>query len=47
MRDLHRERLTLNEAIDLYQKPFDSVKTLFIVVDCSVPKTLSIEKRAH
>ena len=33
--DLDKERLTLNEAIDLYQNVFDGIQTLFIVDDCS------------
>ena len=33
--DLDKERLTLNEAIDLYQNVLDGIRTLFIVDDCS------------
>ena len=41
--DLNRERLTLNEAIDLYRNVLDNVKTLFIINDCS--GTLEIKYR--
>ena len=43
--DLDKERLTLNEAIDLYQNVFDGIQTLFIVDDCSSLQDIKYRKK--
>ena len=43
--DLDKERLTLNEAVDLYQNVFDGIQTLFIVDDCSSLQEIKYRKK--
>ena len=43
--DLDRERLTLNEVIDLYRNVLDGSKTLFIVDDCSSTQEIKYQKK--
>ena len=43
--DLDRERMTLNEVIDLFQNILDGIQTLFIVNDCSSTQEIKYHKK--
>ena len=43
--DLDSEKITLNEALDLYQNILDGIKTLFIIDDCSSQQEIKYRKK--
>ena len=43
--DIEKERLTINQAIDLYRELFEGINVLFIVDDCSSEQEIKYRKK--